>query len=210
MVLGVLGVIPLQNGVRVTPDSHNGFVSSDARDPRFTKTFKISLSADAIDPFFHAAVPAILPDKAYAILTCTRTDGASGKQTDEEYLTPFVDRDSILTKLAPYTFRVIHDGNIAFGIGWYSERQHEEIFMNQKRIITVMTSKPAAIERVVHDQGIEAFVQPKFITDYETANGDLHSFAEVYPEQYGKYRSDEYLTPAYLPGLIQVLSFRKN
>jgi hypothetical protein len=204
-----LGVIPLKDNVRITPDLRNGFVRQDSQDPRFRTKLMISLSADRIESFVKALAPVLLPEQAYAILNYTRVNVAP-RDTTETLLTPFTERDPLIAGLQPYMFRLIHDGNVAFGLAWYDRTRHEEIFVNQKKIITVMTSRDAEVEAVLHRFAIEPFQEPKFITAYETANGDLRSFADLFPEEYGQYRSVEFLTAAYIPGLIQKLNFQKN
>jgi hypothetical protein len=204
-----LGVIPLQNNVRVSPELHNGYIREESHDPRFQAKVIVSLSADQIEPFVKALAPVMLPERAYAILSITRTD-VPPHDTRETYLTPFTQRDRLVAGLEPYFFRLVHDGNVAFGLGWYDKTRHEEIFVGQKKIITVMTSRPAEVEAVLYRFGVEPFTEPRFITNYETTNGDLRSFADVYPDEYGAYRSEEYLTAAYTPGLIRQLGFKKN
>jgi hypothetical protein len=203
-----LGVIPLQNGAPVKADLRNGFVQTPSSDPRFQTKFVVSLSVPDIQPFLRDLVPAILPAQAYAVLTHDQM-GPNG-EAREEYLTPFMERDRILPQLEPYWFRLVHDGTIGFGIGWYSPTRHEEVFINSKKIVTIMTSKTAVVEELLKEHGVEEFQEPRFITDYQTANGDLRSFADIYPETYGSFKSDEFLPQAYLPGLIRQLGFQKN
>jgi hypothetical protein len=203
-----LGVIPLQNGKRVQADLRDGFVMTASQDPRYQTRFVVSLSADEIQPLLQRLLPEIFPDQAYAILTHDRM-GPKG-ETRQQYLTPFVNRDQILPKLDPYMFRLVHDGTVGFGVGWYSRTRHEEVFVNSKKIMTIMTSKPDVVEEILVAHNIDEFEVPRFITDYETANGDLRSFADVYPEDYAQFRSNEFLSSAYLPELIQQLGFKKN
>jgi len=186
-----LGVIPLRDGVRVQADLRNGFVRMPSRDPRFETKFVISLSVDDIEPFLQDIVPAILPTEAYAVLIHDQI-GSKG-ETREEYLTPFLERDRILPQLEPYMFRLVHDGTIGFGVGWYNKTRHEEVFVDSKKILTIMTSKTSVVEQLLADHGVDEFQEPKFISDYETANGDLRSFADIYPEEYARFKSDEFL-----------------
>lgn len=215
-----LGVVPLSNGKQFDISYlHNGFVKEEYDDPRFgakCPMYRISLSTDKIETFVHAFVERILPEKVFAILDYSDVKRIGKDNSERSFLTPFLPKNELTRALKPYMFRLVNDGFVGFGYGWYDHSSHHEIFVKAKKIILIRSSKVAEIEQLLREAGIDEFREPRFITDFETLNGDLASLAgisrlpEISPYDYSQFKSREFMSSVYVPELMERLGFKEN
>lgn len=204
-----VGVMPIHEGKMIPVDLHNGFLKHPSKNPRFKAAYQISLSADRIEALVKAFVSKLLPETCYAILEWNEIT-RDRKQRDHMFLTGYQSKKSIIAGLQPFFFRLINDGFVGFGFACSDMSTHQEIFINPKKIVQIVTPYIDETERILRDLNIPAFQQPRFITEYQTVNGDLKSMADLVPQNYAGFNSQEYSSNLYIPQLVKALGFKEK
>jgi len=204
-----LGVIPFADNRVTRVKLSNGYVSLDSKHPRFSKDYHVSLSTERIEEFVNSFVNRVLPETGYAILEWAEISG-DGKQTDHVYGTRFTEIKKLVIGLKPYMFRLINDGFVGFGYAWGDQSSLEEIFVAPKKIIRIMTSKDVTVDDLLRQACIPRFKKPQFIADYQTVNGDLSSFATLFPDTHSQFVSSEFLSGVYIPEIVKALDFHED
>ena len=150
-------------------EPQEGFIRQESSEPSFTAKYIVSCSGERLGTLIRGLIDACIPSRGYVILCYGKTQASDYEHT---YLSPFTATARLVAALDPYWDRLLNDGTVAWGIGWYNEQNHEEIFVDEFKIITVMTSQQS-MEDLLHSQGISYVPNLQFVNQHPYALSSL-------------------------------------
>jgi len=157
MPRGVL-LYPAASDVTFTPTS--GYMAHITSGQRWGLVYRIACSVEQITALVSSLIEVCLPETCYAILNFYW----SSDQV-ETYLSAFLPRTHIESAIAPHMPLLVHDGMVGYGFAWYDTLHHEEIYINDHKEVIVMTSKPEAVESILHQYGLAYMNELSFASE---------------------------------------------
>ncbi len=115
-----------------------------------------------------AVVGTCLPETIYLILV----SHWSGDRP-ETYLSPFLPRQEIQEAIAPYLSSLLHDVMVGYGLAWYDTGHHEEVFLDDHKEMTILTSRTQAVDDMLAQHGLELNAELQFVSDHGHAHINL-------------------------------------
>ena len=141
-----LGVLIMKDDSGAIFEPRQGYRKYAMTNQTYRTQYLVVCSADRIENLLYSLVHAYFPKNVYGIIEFFSLQ-EKDKSEVETYLSTSLDRDDILAVFKSYIFQLLNDGQIAFGIAWQEGNQHEEIFVDDHKIITVMTSQELVVNR---------------------------------------------------------------
>lgn len=157
-------VIPDPSGKVFTPTA--GYTSIDVPSQKWNRAYRLACSADLIEQMTRSLIDRCLPESYYVILS-----GHWYGDSVDTYLSSFLSHTRINAALTPHFSSLIHDGMVGFGFAWYDSARHEEIYVDDHKELTVLTSKPDIVEATFKRYGLTCIEDLKFISE----NGHAHT-----------------------------------
>lgn len=171
------GVCPIRepSGTVFSPSAGYTMIAVAAQ--KWERAYRVACSVDQIEELMASLNHVCLPECFYVILT-----GWFGDQVDT-YLSSFLPRTRIEAALAPHLPLLVHDGNVGYGFAWYDTARHEEIFLDDHKELTVLTSKPKAVEDTLGRHGLACIEGLEFISEHGHAHEGLGGEEASYCQQ---------------------------
>lgn len=129
------------SGTAFTPAA--GYTMQVVSDQKWTHVCRAACSVDQLTSLIAELVDACLPSSCYAILT-----GQWTSEGVETYLSDFGPREDIAAVFALHIRSLLHDGSVGHGFACYNADRHEEIFIDDHKELTVLTSAPLTVAEV--------------------------------------------------------------
>jgi hypothetical protein len=120
-----------------------------ATDQKWECVYHLACSVDRLPTLVTALVDTCLPEPLYAILA-----GHWFGDRVDTFLSDFLPRARIDAAFAPHLSTLFHDGMVEHGFACYDANRHEEIFLDDHKELTVLTSEPIAVEQVFMRHGL--------------------------------------------------------
>lgn len=155
-----------------------GFRKYKITSQAFRAQYAIACSVDMLEPILFSFARSCFADKACAIIEYYTLTEKETSQV-ENYLSPFLELDSIVTVFRQYIFQLINDGQVAFGIAWYDGDRHEEIFVDDHKIITMMTSLENTVSGILVDAGLAESENLEFLSQHAHGHLNLSAVANL-------------------------------
>ena len=118
---------------------------------------------------------ACLPLSCYAILTGQWTSGAV-----ETYLSDFAPRADIAAVFGLHIRSLLHDGSVGHGFACYDADRHEEIFLDDHKELTLLTSAPLAVAEVFARYGVPRDDELQLLSWHPHAHVNLSGHDSAY------------------------------
>jgi hypothetical protein len=115
-----------------------------------------------------ALVDVCLPESFDAIL-CGHWFG----DRIDTYLSDFLSRSRIEAAFSPHLPVLLHDGMVGHGFACYDGHRHEEIFLDDHKELTVLTSVPFAVTEVFASHGLPRNDALEFLSQHGHAHINL-------------------------------------
>ncbi|MEO0225928.1 MAG: hypothetical protein ABIL05_03130 [candidate division WOR-3 bacterium] len=155
-----------------------GYRKFSVTNQAFTSQFAINCSADRLPELLLTLTRVCFSDTAYGIIEYYSL-GENNENVLETYLSPFLDLSIIVSVFKNYMFQLVNDGQVAFGFAWYDTKRHEEIFVDDHKIITVMTSQFHTVTGVLQDADIPEIDNLEFISQHAHGHLNLTAIAKL-------------------------------
>ncbi|MCK7483527.1 MAG: hypothetical protein M0C28_45735 [Candidatus Moduliflexus flocculans] len=99
---------------------------------------------------------------------------------------------------------LVHDGMVGYGFAWDDGAQHEEVFIDDHKELTVLTSKPKAVEDSLARYGLARIDGLDFISEHSHGHLNLEEPADLSPSCALAHRAREHnlSTTDFSPQLI--------
>jgi hypothetical protein len=135
---------------------------------KWERVYRVACSAESIDPLVSSLVDVCLPEPFYAILT-----GHWFGDRVDTYMSAFLPRARMEAVIAPHLPLLVHDGMVGYGFAWDDGAQHEEVFIDDHKELTVLTSKPKAVEDSLARYGLARIDGLDFISEHSHGHLNL-------------------------------------
>ena len=143
-----------------------GYTMAPDSDRKWTHVFRVACSIDDLEPLIAALVDVCLPESFYAILC-----GHWFDDRIDTYLSEFLPRSRIESAISPYIPELLHDGMVGHGFACYDDQRHEEIFLDDHKELTVLTSVPFAVAKILASHGLSLDDSLEFLSQH----GHVHT-----------------------------------
>lgn len=138
-----------------------GFKMEPVSGRKWTYACRAVCSVENLAPLMAALIDVCLPEPHYAILT----GHWFGDQVDT-FLSDFVPRSRIEAAFSPHLQMLLHDGMVGHGFACYDDDRHEEIFLDDHKELTVLTSAPLAVAEVLVRNGLPRNEALEFLSQH--------------------------------------------
>jgi hypothetical protein len=164
----MMQIFQMPHGIQAIQDA-SGFVFSpkagytvqEVSGQKWSHIYRAACSTDAIARLTQTLVKQCLPPSHYFILS-----GHWFNDRVDTYLSDFLLNDCIEKVIRQHLENLIHDGMVGFGFAWYDSARHEEIFIDDHKILTILTSQPDLVESILHTNQIHLDDQLEFISQH--------------------------------------------
>lgn len=204
-----LGVLIMKDDSGAIFEPRQGYRKYTMTNQTYRTQYLVVCSADRIESLLYSLVYAYFPKNVYGIIEFF-TLQEKDKSEVETYLSPSLDRDNTLAVFKSYIFQLLNDGQIAFGIAWQEGNQHEEIFVDDHKIITVMTSQELMVEQALGNAGIPALSDLEFVSQHAHGHLNLKAVADLVSDDDKMPGGPEFVTTVYAGDIIKSLSMQKQ
>lgn len=145
-----------------------GYTVNITSSKKWKLAYRLACSVDVLEPLIRSLVDRCLPDTYYLILS-----GHWFGDSADIYLSNFLPRTRIEDAIAPNFASLAHDGMMGVGFAWYDSNSHEEIFIDDHKELTVLTSQPDIVEAIFEKFGITHIGDLRFISEHGHAHLNL-------------------------------------
>jgi hypothetical protein len=152
--------------VSFTPKA--GYIFHTIVGQKWDRVYRIACSVEQINALVSSLVEICLPKTFYAIL-----DFYWSSDQVETYLSAFLPQAHIEAAITPHLPLLVHDGMVGYGFAWYDALHHEEIYIDDHKEVTVMTSKPEAVESILYQYGLAYRDELDFASEQPHAHTSL-------------------------------------
>ncbi len=152
------------SGAVFTPRA--GYTMNAVAGQKWERVYRVACSVEQINPLVSLLVDVCLPEPFYAILT-----GHWFGDRVDTFLSAFLPRARMEAAIAPHLPLLVHDGMVGYGFAWYDVSHHEEVFIDDHKELTVLTSKPKAVEDILARHGLAHIDGLEFISEH----GHVHT-----------------------------------
>ncbi len=173
-----LGVFIMKDESGHIFEPQEGFRKYDVTSDTFKAQYAIVCSAEGLELLFLAFGRICFSDTAYAIIEYYSAGEKESGQV-ESYLSPFMDTGEIVSVFKSYMFQLNNDGQVAFGIAWYDGNRHEEVFVDDHKIMTVMTSHVNTAAGLLLDAGLAEAEKLEFVSQHAHGHLNLTAVANL-------------------------------
>jgi hypothetical protein len=160
------GIVPLLDDSDIAFKPAAGYTMTSVSDQKWTHFFRAACSIEDMDSLLAALVDVCLPESFYAILC-----GHWFDDRIDTYLSDFLPRSQIKSAFSPHLPTLLHDGMVGHGFACYDSQRHEEIFLDDHKELTVLTSVPFAVAEVFSNHGISHDDSLEFLSQH----GHVHT-----------------------------------
>jgi hypothetical protein len=145
-----------------------GFTMVPVPGQKWTHVCRVACSAEHQRHLMAALVDVCLPDSFYAILT-----GYWFGDRIDTYLSDFLSRARIEAAFFPHLPTLLEDGMVGHGFACYDADRHEEIFLDDHKELTLLTSSPSAVQEVLLRHGLAHTAALEFLSEHGHAHMNL-------------------------------------
>ena len=145
-----------------------GFTIAPVSGQKWTHVCRVACSVEQLGRRMAALVQVCLPEPFYAILV-----GHWFGDRVDTYVSGFVSRARIEAALSPHLPTLLEDGMVGHGFACYDAHRHEEIFLDDHKELTVLTSLPIAVEAVLLRHGLARAAALEFLSEHGHAHTNL-------------------------------------
>ncbi|MBC3873799.1 hypothetical protein [Undibacterium flavidum] len=138
-----------------------GYAVQEVSGQKWSHIIRVACSVDNLELLIQNLSTNCLPEHHYVILS-----GHWFGDRVDTYLSAFTPRTSINKVIQTHLKTLIHDGMIGFGFAWYDTEKHEEIFVDDHKIICILTSNLSKFETVLQSHHIKHNDSLSFISEH--------------------------------------------
>jgi len=164
------------SGITFTPVA--GYKMELVSDQKWTHVFRVACSVEDLDTLIKALIDVCLPESLYAILC-----GHWFDDRIDTYLSDFMSWPQIVEVFSPHLPLLLHDGMVGYGFACYSVDRHEEIFLDDHKELTILTSVPFAVAEVLSLHGLPRNDKLEFLSEHAHAHENLGGQDATYCHQ---------------------------
>jgi hypothetical protein len=164
------------SGIAFTPAA--GYTMAAVSDQKWTHVCRAVCSVQGLAPLIEALIEVCLPESFYAILS-----GHWYGDRIATYLSDFRPRAQIMEAFSPHLPLLVHDGMVGYGFACYNAERHEEIFLDDHKELTVLTSVPLVVAEVLARHGLPRNDQLAFLSEHGHAHENLGGQDAAYCHQ---------------------------
>ena len=164
------------SGLIFTPVA--GYTISPAIGEKWTHVVRAACTLEDIEPIMSALVEVCLPKTCYAILC-----GHWFEDRVDTFLSDFLMRSQIEDVFSTHLSVIIQDGMVGYGFACYDPDRHEEIFLDDHKELTLLTSVPGAVAEVFSKFGIPKNQELEFLSQHGHAHLNIHGLSRQYCEE---------------------------
>ena len=175
MPLGVF-IMKDENGHVFQP--HEGFRKYDVTSEAFKAQYAVVCSAEGLEQLFLALARTCFSETVYAIIEYYSTGEKETSQL-ESYLSPFIEIATVVAVFKSYMFQLNNDGQVAFGLAWQEGKRREEVFIDDHKVITVMTSQVHTVAGLLLDAGLTESEGLEFVSQHAHGHLNLTAVANL-------------------------------